>query len=145
MLSYLTWDLLSKNRFWMWKNPHVGSFLLMRQQTLLIENCLCWALDIYAQKMVHVIKEDPFALLDLISKLRQLGKVSETVEIRLSGENISWVILSAINSADLPLHLLVGQCYDGAACMRCMNIGVHLEKIRERPVRVFPRNHKKIS
>ena len=70
------------------------------------------------EKMVHVIKEDSFALIDLISKLRQLGKVSET------GENISSAIMSAINSAGLPLNCLMGQCYNRAACMRCMNIGV---------------------
>ena len=72
--------------------------------------------------MVHVIKEDPFALLDLIYKLRQLGKVSETGEIRLSGENISSAIMSVTNSAGLPLHCLMGQCYNRATCMRCMNI-----------------------
>ncbi len=90
--------------------------------------------------MVHVIKEDPFALLDSISKLRQLGKVSETGEIRLYGENISSAIMSATNSAGLPLHCLMGQCYDGAACMRCMNIGVAafiLKKLEKDPLGCF--------
>ena len=89
---------------------------------------------------MHVIKEDSFALLDLISKLRQLGKVSETGEIRLSGENISSAKMSAINSAGLPLHCLMGQCYDGATCMRCMNIGVAasiLKKLEKDPFGCF--------
>ena len=75
----------------------------------------------------YVVVEDPICLLDVFEELR--GKV-DTNEIRMSGANISKVILDKVKALDLPMAHLIAQSYDGAASMSSERVGV-AAKVRE--------------
>ncbi|XP_043219971.1 52 kDa repressor of the inhibitor of the protein kinase-like [Amphibalanus amphitrite] len=68
-----------------------------------------------------VIREDPIALMDVMTTLRQS---SDATEIKLSGANLAKVLVGKVENLRLDMSKLVGQCYDGAASMSSEKVGV---------------------
>ena len=78
-----------------------------------------------------VVKEDPIALMDVVATLRQsLGEG----ELRMSGENLSKVVLKALSELHLDMETLVAQCYDGAASMSSLRVGVAAHVLAKAPL-----------
>ena len=78
-----------------------------------------------------VVKEDPIALVDVVDTLRQtLGEG----EMRMSGENLSKVVLKTVSDLHLDMESLVAQCYDGAASMSSLRVGVAAHVLAKAPL-----------
>lgn len=73
------------------------------------------------QEGKHVLREDPITLVDVF---KQLNATDTENEVRLSGENLAKVILGALERLRLDKKYLVAQCYDGAAAMSSVKLGV---------------------
>ena len=74
----------------------------------------------------HFIHEEPIRLVDLFNEFNSFDEG----ESRMSGENISKVLLRLLKELDLDMGKLVGQSYDGAAAMSSQRVGV-CAKIKE--------------
>ena len=78
-----------------------------------------------------VVKEDPVALVDVVDTLRHsLGEG----ELRMSGENLSKVVLKTVSELHLDMDKLVAQCYDGAASMSSLRVGVAAHVLAKAPL-----------
>ena len=69
----------------------------------------------------HVLCEDPITMVDVFE---QLNAVNDNSEVKLSGENLAKVILDVLDRLRLDKKHLIAQCYDGAAAMSSMKVGV---------------------
>ena len=79
----------------------------------------------------HVVREDPIALIDVFG---QLEAADAEGEVRLSGENLSKVLLKQIDRCRLDKNNLIAQCYDGAAAMSSEKVGVATRVQQEAPL-----------
>ena len=79
----------------------------------------------------HVVREDPIALIDVFE---QLEAADAEGEVRLSGENLSKVLLKQIDRCRLDKNNLIAQCYDGAAAMSSEKVGVATRLQQEAPL-----------
>ncbi|KAF0299721.1 repressor of the inhibitor of the protein kinase [Amphibalanus amphitrite] len=79
---------------------------------------------------VLIVREDPFALVDVFSVLRQPEpsatdqSTSDQRELRMSGANLAKVISNTLGDLQFDTRHLVAQCYDGAAAMASSLKGV---------------------
>ena len=70
------------------------------------------------------VREEPIAMLDLISDIRSTTANESHSEVKLSGQAIGATLFRVIENLGLPLDRLVGQGYDGAAAMSSERVGV---------------------
>ena len=74
---------------------------------------------------MFVVKEEPVALLDLISTLKaDLLEENRNEELQLTGAAIAQAIKTILHRFNLNFQTLVGQGYDGAASMSSEQVGV---------------------
>ena len=73
----------------------------------------------------HKVREDHVALVDAFRHLEVMG-----AEVKLSGENLSRIMLHTMERLQLDKQHLIVQCYDGAAAMASEKVGVaaHVRK-----------------
>ena len=81
-----------------------------------------------------VVNESPVCILDVFQDLRN---ISDNNELRMSGENISKVILSRVRDMKLPLSTLIAQNCDGASSMSSQNIGVCAKVLEVAPLAFY--------
>lgn len=77
------------------------------------------------------VREDPVALVDVFD---ELGAVDAGVEVKLSGENLGRVILAITERVGLNKKYLIAQCYDGAAAMSSVKVGVAAQVLKVAPL-----------
>ena len=81
------------------------------------------------------VKENPICIVDLFEEMKE--SVSSDAELRMTGDNISKVILSRIKKIELPMQRLVAQSYDGAAFMSSQRIGVAAKLLEISPLAYY--------
>ncbi|KAL5248895.1 hypothetical protein ACHWQZ_G017922 [Mnemiopsis leidyi] len=93
-----------------------------RSKNELTAICLRYVLQ--DQKGQWTIREDPIQILDLIPQIRKSIAGTTNEEVKMSGENIGRVLLSAVKALGLDLAKCVGQGYDGCSTMSSQRKGV---------------------
>ena len=81
------------------------------------------------------MKENPICIVDLFEEMKE--SVSSDAELRMTGDNISKVILSRIKKLELPMQRLVAQSYDGAASMSSQRVGVAAKLLEISPLAYY--------
>jgi hypothetical protein len=66
---------------------------------------------------LHVVREDPFCMIDVFKQIEQQARSACSNEVRLSGANVAGLITNEICKANLDIKACVGQGYDKASAM----------------------------